>query len=443
MSLKKIRINIFTKIFGFSILIVGITLLINSSLNHLFLENFYIHRKKQVMLEIVDEAKIASETKTKEEFQEYKENLEENLGVDLFIINDKLLKQTEPPRRNMTLYRLKYNKFAERDFIGDDAKVMYYKVKLKNDRSLVLATSLSVIEGHSHESNLFNRITAVVGMLFSLLIGLIFSRRVTKSIEHLNKKAEKISKLDFSKEEGRERNDEIGDLSKSLDKMAEELESSINSLKDFVSNASHELRTPIGVITTHSTALLENKNINDEERRKYNEIILKTSTEMKELVENLLTLSKLDASVSKIEKKEINLKEMIEETLEKYDILELNKDLEIKVKIKTPTIEGDKKSINLIINNLIQNALKYSVDGGEVKIYQEDKLLKIENIFRGRIENMEKLTQAFARGRNAEDESIEGTGLGLSIVDKAAKLSGINYKTLVQGEKFIVEVEIF
>ncbi|MGL5670297.1 MAG: ATP-binding protein, partial [Cetobacterium sp.] len=106
-------------------------------------------------------------------------------------------------------------------------------------------------------------------------------------------------------------------------------------------------------------------------------------------------------------------------------------------------IIGDSRILKLVLNNLIQNALKYSIIGGNVKIFQNLNYLIIENIFQGELGNeMEKLLQPFSRGKNAEDFKFDGMGLGLSIISKALNLASIKYEIKVDQNKFIVKLKI-
>lgn len=445
MYLTKIRVNFFTKIFGFSLFIVLITILINYTFNAIFLEKFYIYRKKELMLKVIQNAKIIYETQSENSFENYIYDVKESMGIEVDIKNKKKnhMMGNHMMRRSDSIENIPYNKFVDKELLGNDAKILYYGEELSKDSGIFVSTSLSIIQAHSHESNIFNIMTALVALIVSLGAGLIFSKRITKDIGYLNEKADKISKLDFPQNIEINRNDEIGDLSRSLEKMSKELSTSVSNLKSFVSNASHELRTPIAVICTHATALLEHKEIEEKEKRKYYEIILKVGNEMKELIENLLTLSKLDSTVFKLKKENVNLRKIIEEALERYDIIELERDVSVEISLVTENIIGDPRILKLVLNNLIQNALKYSIIGGSVKISQTLNCLVIENTFQGELGNeIEKLLQPFSRGRNAEDFKFDGMGLGLSIISKALNLASIKYEIEVDQNRFIVKLKI-
>lgn len=442
----KIKMNLFRKIFGFSIFIILTTLLTNYFFNAIFLEKFYTYRKKELMMKVVETGKYIYETQSEDSYQNYVYDVKESMGIDMEVKSIKkshMMGSHMMMRRSTNVDNSVYNKFQVQEFLGNDAKVLYYAEKISEEKQIIVRTSLSVIQSHSHESNIFNIITALIASLISLVGGVIFSKRITKDISYLKDKADKISKLEFPDNISIPREDEIGDLSRNLEKMSNELSTSIDNLKSFVSNASHELRTPIAVICAHATALLE-EDLDLKEKRRYHEIILKVGNEMKELTENLLTLSKLDMTVFKVKNEQVNIKEFLDDALEKYDILELEKDLDISICIKKEDVFGDSRLLKLILNNLIQNALKYSKIGGRVNIFEKGEYLFIENSFDGKIEmDKNKLFQPFARGKNAEDFKFDGMGLGLSIVQKALYLGNIEYDVIIDKEIFIVKLKIF
>ncbi|WP_297598723.1 HAMP domain-containing sensor histidine kinase [uncultured Cetobacterium sp.] len=444
MSLIKIKTNLFTKIFSFSLFIMLTTLLINYAFNAIFLEKFYIYRKKEMMLKVIETAKFIYKTQSEDNFDNYVYDIKESMGIDIDIKNSRKRNGHSMMRRSNNIENIPYNSFVDKEFLGNDAKILYYGEEISDNKGIFVSTSLSVIQAHSHESNIFNIITALIALIISLGSGIIFSRKITKDISYLNEKASKISKLEFPENIEIDRDDEIGDLSRNLAKMSNELSTSVNNLKSFVSNASHELRTPIAVICAHATALLEYEEMDINEKKKYYEIILKEGNEMKELIENLLILSKLDSTVFKIKKEQLNIKSIIEESLEKYDIMELEKDIIININFSDEKIIGDSRILKLVFNNLIQNALKYSLIGGVINIYQKNENLFIENHFEGVLEVDEiKLFQPFTRGKNAEDFKFEGMGLGLSIVAKALNLALIDYSIEIQKNIFRVKLNIF
>ncbi|MGL5056579.1 MAG: sensor histidine kinase, partial [Fusobacteriaceae bacterium] len=238
------------------------------------------------------------------------------------------------------------------------------------------------------------------------------------------------------------RKDEIGDLSKSLEKMSLELSNSINNLKSFVSTASHELRTPISVLISYSKALLENKFENEAEEKKYKSIILKEVLEMRELIENLLTISKLDALDYKSKKENINFLEILKDSIDKYDFLELEKELEVNLNIQNSFIMSDKKLLKLAFDNIIQNAFRYSPQFETIDIFQKENYLFIKNKINTENKlDAQHLLQPFVRGKNAEDMEVDGMGLGLSIIKKALLLNETDFDIEINEHFFIIKLK--
>lgn len=135
------------------------------------------------------------------------------------------------------------------------------------------------------------------------------------------------------------------------------------------------------------------------------------------------------------------MKSLIEDSLEKYDFLEFEKDISIVVDIGTNEVIGDSNLLKLATDNIIHNALKYSPNRGVVKIYEEKGCLCIENQSEViRSEEIENFFQPFYRGKNAEDSEIEGTGLGLSIVKKSLDLNNIPLQIVWKEGKFIFKI---
>ena len=160
--------------------------------------------------------------------------------------------------------------------------------------------------------------------------------------------------------------------------MANSLSSSINNLKSFVSNASHELKTPITVINSHAQILLKGSLKNEEDKKRYYRAILKESKSMNDLVQDLLLLSKLSALDIKFDIKELDLTSLIKESIEKYEFLELQKDIHWEISLERIEILANEKFLQIALNNIIQNALKYAPSNSILRIYQKRIVLSLK-----------------------------------------------------------------
>lgn len=433
----RLKINFFQKIFIFSVAIVIFTVLIGYILNIFFLDEFYLYRKKENMLKVAEKTKILVVERRRDELEEYKEDLRDKEGIDISILKE----------RNKHMRRKEEENIKEGFNIATvtkaKIKLLIYSEKLPDGRNLILRTSLSVMNSHKHELSIFNVLTTVVSVMLSMLVGRVFSKKITMNIEKLNSVTRKISVLDFTEKTDIHTGDEIEELSKNIDIMSNNLHLSIENLRSFASNASHELRTPITVISTHAQALVNGIIKKEEEQRKYYKVILKESSYMNDLVGNLLTISRLSSPGIKLDIKENSLLKIIKDSIEKYEILELEKDIEWDIKIPDISIKCDEKIFRIAVDNIVHNALKYSKNEDTIKVYMEDNKIFIENSIKGKLETINNLWEPFTRGENAKEERIDGNGLGLSIVRKIMELNKIEFGILIEDKKFKFFFDIF
>ena len=417
--------------------IVIFTVSIGYILNIFFLDDFYLYRKKENMLKVAEKAKILIAERRRDELDEYKEDLRDKEGIDIAILREHKQHMRRREEENIK------EGFNVATVTKAKIKLLIYSEKLPDGRNLTLRTSLSVMNSHKHELSIFNVLTTVVSVMLSMLVGRVFSKKITMNIEKLNSVTRKISVLDFSEKTDVHTGDEIEELSKSIDIMSNNLNISIENLKSFASNASHELRTPITVISTHAQALVNGIVKKEQEQRKYYKVILKESAYMNDLVGNLLTISRLSSPGIKLNMKDVSFNKILKESIEKYEILELEKDIEWDIDILDILINCDEKIFKIAIDNIVHNALKYSPNNEIIKAYREENKIVVENSIKGNLDNIDNLCEPFTRGENAKEEKIDGNGLGLSIVKKIMELNKIDFAISIENKKFKVFFDIF
>lgn len=191
--------------------------------------------------------------------------------------------------------------------------------------------------------------------------------------------------------------------------------------KRFVADVSHELKTPITSIMGYADTLLEN-DVDEETNRKFLERISNEASRMARLVNDLLTLSRYDTSKVKIEKTEFDLGELVKYTFEGLD-LEMKKKNQVGecfVTSNVPLVYADKNGIERVVLNILTNAIKYTSDGGNIKVYvgfvYNDAYIKIIDTGMGiPKEDLDKIFERFYRVDKARTRKMGGTGLGLSI----------------------------
>lgn len=435
----KIKINLFQKIFIFSIFLIIFTVTVSYLFSTFLADSFYIDRKKSEILEIVNNAKKLSIDEYI--FKDYASELKNKEGINLYILSEK---DTDIYDKDDTYYNYEDKYFTQledgfhiKKLPFSNIMLLVYKEELPNGELLFVTTSLSVMSSHRYEVYSLHLITFFLTMILSIFLCRFFAKKITKNIFELNRVAKQITNLDFSEDVNINTTDELNELGKNINIMSKSISSSIDNLNSFVSNASHELKTPITVINTHAQALL-NGTITDEKIKKdYYRVLLKESREMTSLVNDLLLISKLSSLEKKLDKEECNFLNLLNESIEKFEFLELKKDIEWDIKIKNLNIFVNNKLFKVVLDNLVNNALKYSPENSIINIYQEDNNIIFENpMYLTEKENIDNLFQPFYRGTSANELNIEGSGLGLSLIKRILDLHSISYSIKIEKKYF-------
>ena len=431
----KVKTNLFSKIFLFSISLVIVTIGLSYMFSMFVSDSFYIYRKEAEIKRIIPVVKRLMFDENI--FKDYTEEIKDTQGIDIYVLESSYYDYLDGIE-----YKNEYAKIEDGFHINKVQQgqivILLYKEKLASEKILLITTSLSVMSSHRHEVYLLNLITMVIALCFSIVVSRFFAKKITNNITELNRATRKIAELDFSEKSYVDTNDELLELSNNINIMSNSLAFSIENLKSFVSNASHELKTPITVINSYAQILLKEKLISEDEKRKYYRGILKESNNMNILVQDLLLLSKLSALDLKLDIEKISLNSMVKESLGKYELLELEKDIEWDISIKGVEVLVDRKFFQIAINNIIQNALKYSPNDSIIKIYEKNDDIIVENSMPISEDiNSDSLIQPFTRGKNANELNIEGHGLGLAIIKKILDLHNTKFNIEIKDNKFL------
>jgi len=266
----------------------------------------------------------------------------------------------------------------------------------------------------------FMAIADFIGMIASLILGYIVSKRMLKPIDYITKTAENISINNLKERiEGNNSDDELNRLVNTFNNMIDRLQGSFNRQVQFVSDASHELRTPIAVIQGYAN-LLDRWGKNDTEALEKSIYAIKLeATNMGNLVEKLLFLAKGDSGTQLIEKKEFWLNELVNEVVEESKIIAPNHIISSN-KNDTVSIITDYKMLKQMLRIFVDNSIKFTPEQKKIYINSEvhDKIVKLTvsdtgiGIPKDEIQNIFHRFYTIEKSRSKEKS---GTGLGLSI----------------------------
>ena len=222
-----------------------------------------------------------------------------------------------------------------------------------------------------------------------------------------------------------------------------------NMQKELVADVSHELKTPITSIMGYADTLLEG-GYDAETQEKFLNVIASESRRMAKLVTDLLTLSRYDNNKKKTQKEAFDLGELVKKCQEKLaiEIKKKNHTVNCFVTADVPLVYADKYDIERVILNIMTNSIKYTPDGGEIKIYvgfvYNDAYIKIfDNGIGIPEEDLSRIFERFYRVDKARTREMGGTGLGLSIAKEILDKNGgsIDIKSKVgEGTEVVIRI---
>ena len=278
-------------------------------------------------------------------------------------------------------------------------------------------------------------------------------RKVFRSVEALSEAADEVAKGDFSISVEQKEHlhiAEIEDMYDSFNQMVRDLGTIETLRKDFVSNVSHEIKTPIAAIDGYAM-LMQDQSLTDEERRDHLESIRYNCHRLTALTGNILMLSRLDNGTMIPKKEPFRLDEQIRKVVLSMEDAWTAKQLELDIDMDPVTYVGDEDLIYHIWTNIIGNAIKFSNQKGLLQIRMEDNpsetgvvCVTIRDSGIGLTsEQMRHMYDKFYQGDKSH--SSEGNGLGLALVKQITTLLHISMSVKSkrgQGTAFILELPI-
>ncbi|MBN3583744.1 HAMP domain-containing protein [Algoriphagus aestuarii] len=314
--------------------------------------------------------------------------------------------------------------------IGDQyvrQKQMVLDHKGKDEGYLLVATSFEDAQ------KLLSNLRSILLLLYpGILISLFLTMRYLagKSIQPIQKIISKTNQISQSNLNERvpvlDQEDEIGQLTRSINDLLNRLEQSIIREKQFTSDASHELRTPLSVLRGTLEVLIRKPRTSEEYVSKI-QTALGSIDRMSAMIDQLLALARVEKGAP-TPKDEVEILSFVEEMAAQFEA-DTGREIRFQTKESMPVfVQVSEKSLVMILNNLIQNAIKYSEGSIELEVKVEDgkPLIFVNDQGQGiAAESIKKIFDPFYRDPSALEKLIPGTGLGLAIVKKLAQESDI------------------
>jgi signal transduction histidine kinase len=333
-------------------------------------------------------------------------------------------------------------------------ETLRYQAQLENGLVLLVWVPMT---GISENASISNSFTAVVGLVTIIITGiwaLFISARFTRPITEMSRITKKMSELDFSQTLKNDRKDEIGQLSQSINHLSYKLDKAIGELnsrnkqlerdidherkldkmrREFVSNVSHELKTPIFLIQGYAEGLKANVAADEQKRKFYCDVIMEETEKMDFLVKELLDLSQIESGMFPICKTSFNISLLIKDIISKYEPVLKEKSIHVGMDMEEElTADADPVRMEQVIVNLMNNAVDHVDDKKVLQLAVKSRGSKIRvSVYNSGQpipeESLDKIWSSFYKVDKARTRAFGGTGLGLSIVRAIQEAHGNGY----------------
>ena len=315
--------------------------------------------------------------------------------------------------------------------------------RLDNGDFYIVRCPLESIADSAAISNQFYIYIGLAVVLVSAVLIWLITRKMVKPLQELTALSERMADLDFNAQYTSGGEDEIGELGRNFNRMSDRLEKAVSELKsanlklqkdiekrvqidemrtEFLSNVSHELKTPIALIQGYAEGLKECINDDAESRDFYCEVIMDEAGKMNTMVKNLLSLNQLEFGNDVVSMERFDIVSLIRNVLNSAKILMEQKDIHLIFKeTEEIYVWSDEFKIEEVVTNYISNAINHCEFDKviEVKVIKEPDMVRVSVFNTGRPipeEDLDKIWQKFYKVDKARTREYGGSGIGLSIV---------------------------
>ena len=467
---KSVRAKLFFTLCVVILMLIGFFIIINNAV----LEALYYYNKKESTLETynyINEnlSKILEEEKEKYELELEKIAINNNFEILIIGTDNNLVYSTNKNfvedfgEINEIKYEVKYSIFNKSEVLYSKENITIRRIKdkkngipyilldgkLDSGDKIYIRLPITPIQDSVNISNRFIYIIGIATIVLGAIAITFITERFTKPIEELNDIANEMSNLNFKRKYRiNDSEDEIDELGKSINTLSDKLEETINQLKvnnselekdieekskidemrkQFISDVSHELKTPIALIQGYAEGLVENVNTDEENRKFYSEVILDEANKMDKLVKRLLELMKLEYEDRKFNDAKFDIVELINEVVKNSKVVLNENNIEVEFKEKQPIyVYADDFYIEQVVTNYFTNAIKNisEINGNKkiriaIKKGKEIGKLRVTVFNTGKNidqENINRIWTRFYKVDESRNRSKGGTGIGLALV---------------------------
>lgn len=318
----------------------------------------------------------------------------------------------------------------------------------------IISVTMQPIDEASDAIFMFMPYVGLIILLVSLGGALLYAKLISQPLLRINRVAKRMAQLDFSEQCDEKSQDEIGELSRSLNELSRNLEATMSDLtkanaqlkddiqrereqeasrREFLATISHELKSPITAVMGQLEGMIHKIGVY-RDRDKYLQRSYEIMQELRELVNEILELSKLERVDFSMKMEPISLSELVVKAIKRFDYFMSSKKINLQIEIKPAVhIKADPSWLEKAISNVIDNAIKYAPEQATVSVSLTDAehgvCLRVCNTGTHIEEKeIERLFQAFTRLEKSRNRNTGGSGLGLFIVKRILEVHRFPYQ---------------
>ncbi|WP_433753502.1 sensor histidine kinase [Paenibacillus amylolyticus] len=292
-------------------------------------------------------------------------------------------------------------------------------------------------------------IFATCSLMTGSLLILVASVYLVRPIKKLTKATKRIAAGDFNVKLNIKQTTEIGTLARSFEEMMHDLKQLEQMRREFVTNVSHEVQSPLTSISGYASALKQ-VNLSEYERNRYLDIIISEAKRMSKMSDSLLKLSLLESQSQQLRLTTLSLDEQIRRVIVALQPQWSARNIHFELDLENVKVTADHDQLNQVWTNIIGNSIKFSKDGGMIKVSIQEDInhvsVRISDTGIGiPIEDQKRIFERFFKADRSHSRKYDGSGMGLAIVKQIVSLHQGDIRVESepgQGTTFIITLPI-
>lgn len=444
-SIKRnsLKVNIWLYLIVFTLILI----LILWFFQIIFIDSFYEYSKSHQIKETAN--KIISNYSNDKNYLD-KLSFDKDVCIEI-IQNRKTIYSSNNYNKGCIIESDKYiNDFYNNNYSSHNYKIinprfnnktLIYAVRLNENISIFVNASLEPLDNTIIILSKQLVIVSFIVILLAFIIGYFISKMISKPIENMNKKAKKLAIGDYNFEFDNNSNIyEIDELANTLNYAKKELEQTDELRRDLLANVSHDLKTPLTMIKGYAEMVRDITYKDNNKRNDNLNVIIEESDRLNLLVEDILTLSKIQSNKEELIIEEFDICLLIKNIIKKYSIYKELEGYTFELNIPDSLyVKADKKKIEQVIYNLVNNAINYTGEDNKIIINVKDEVdIKIEITDTGKgikKEDIPFIWDRYYHSKKKHKRNLVGTGLGLSIVKTILENHNFEYGVISKNNK--------